>query len=272
MSLTQVTPDVLHNIQSNVTQVGTLSNLTVSGNVSAGNVTATNFTGTASLANNASFLGGTPAASYALGSAVTTANTAMKGYVDAVTTAWTANAGAQASSIATLTSNAAVQAGSLATITANLGAVSGSLATLTSNAAVQAGKIATLESTTAKGFISFYPATGAVFSSQNLSVVRTGAGSFNITLAAGIQNGTINYAPMVGAISRGEVIAMGPGPEAIDIYGVGIVALSSTGFTVVSTRNYDGGIGFYGGGNDGNNVHHFAADLYDPARITVVVF
>jgi len=35
MPLTQVTPDVLHNIQSNVTQVGTLSNLTVSGNITA---------------------------------------------------------------------------------------------------------------------------------------------------------------------------------------------------------------------------------------------
>lgn len=34
-------------------------------------------------ANNASFLGGTSAASYALGTTVTTANTAMKGYVDA---------------------------------------------------------------------------------------------------------------------------------------------------------------------------------------------
>jgi hypothetical protein len=100
MALTQVTPDVLHSNQGNITTVGTLGNLTVTGNISSGNVIATNFTGTASLANNASFLGGTPAASYALGSTVTTANTNMKGYVDAVTTAWTANAGAQAGSIA----------------------------------------------------------------------------------------------------------------------------------------------------------------------------
>lgn len=46
MALTQVTPDVLHNIQSNVTQVGTLSNLTVSGNATVGNLSATNLTGT----------------------------------------------------------------------------------------------------------------------------------------------------------------------------------------------------------------------------------
>jgi hypothetical protein len=133
MALTQVTPDVLHNIQSNVTQVGTLSNLSVTGNITSGNVTATNFTGTASLANNASFLGGTAAASYALGSTVTTANTnmkgyvdgqisttsssittsntAMKGYVDAVTTAWTANAGVQAGSISALETSKANLAG-----------------------------------------------------------------------------------------------------------------------------------------------------------------
>ena len=127
MALTQVTPDVVHNIQSNITQVGTLSNLTVT-NTIVGNINGN--------ANNSSYLGGTAAASYALGSAVTTANTAMKGYVDgqistttsaittantamkgyvdAVTTAWTANAGAQAGSIATLTANAATQSGLIA--------------------------------------------------------------------------------------------------------------------------------------------------------------
>jgi hypothetical protein len=43
MALTQVTPDVVHNVQSNITQVGTLSNLTVTGNVTvSANV---NFTG-----------------------------------------------------------------------------------------------------------------------------------------------------------------------------------------------------------------------------------
>jgi hypothetical protein len=113
MALTRVTPDVIHNVQSNITQVGTLGNLTVT-NTIVGSVNGN--------ANNASYLGGTPAASYALGSAVTTANTNMKGYVDgqisttsssvttantnmkgyvdAVTTAWTANAATQSGLIA----------------------------------------------------------------------------------------------------------------------------------------------------------------------------
>jgi hypothetical protein len=244
MSLTQVTPDVLHNIQSNVTQVGTLVSLTVTGNISSGNVTATNFTGTASLANNASFLGGTPAANYALGSAVTTANTAMKGYVDAINTTLTSNAAVQAGAIATLTANAAVQAGELATI--------------------QAGAIA-------KGYISFRPSDGAVFASKNLSVSKIAAGNFTITLAAGIQNGTVNYAPMVTAISRGHVVSSAFTTLNLEVYGVGIFSITSSNFTVLANSNYNTGL-FYAGGNDGNEAQQFAAALFDPERITVVVF
>jgi hypothetical protein len=44
MALTQVTKDVLHSNQANITQVGTLANLTVSGNVSAGNLSVTGTT------------------------------------------------------------------------------------------------------------------------------------------------------------------------------------------------------------------------------------
>ena len=51
MSLTQVTPDVLHNIQGNITQVGTLGNLTVSGNATVGNLSATLLTGTLTTAS-----------------------------------------------------------------------------------------------------------------------------------------------------------------------------------------------------------------------------
>jgi hypothetical protein len=172
MALTQVTPDVVHNVQSNITQVGTLSNLTVTGNVSAGNVIATNFTGTASLANNTSFLGGTPAASYALEStvttantnmkgyvdaantiqsgqistttsAITTANTNMKGYVDAVTTAWTANAGVQAGIISNLTNYANANVASyLPTYSGNILAANITTANITTTGNVTIGSTA----------------------------------------------------------------------------------------------------------------------------------
>lgn len=91
MALTQVSEDVLNSSQANITQVGTLANLTVT-NTIVGSVSGN--------ANNASFLGGTPAASYALGSAVTTANTNMKGYVDNINSTLTANAAAQSGQIA----------------------------------------------------------------------------------------------------------------------------------------------------------------------------
>jgi hypothetical protein len=167
----------------------------------------------------------------------------MKGYVDAVTTAWTANAGAQA----------------------------GSIATLTSNAAVQSGAIATLQLTSAKGYISFRPSDGAVFASQNLSVSKTAAGNFTITLAAGIQNGTVNYAPIVTAISRGHVVSSAFTASNLDVYGVGIFSITSSNFTVLANSNYNTGL-FYAGGNDGNEAQQFAAALFDPERITVVVF
>lgn len=46
MALTQVSKDVLNSSQANITQVGTLANLTVSGNVAAGNVSTNNLSAT----------------------------------------------------------------------------------------------------------------------------------------------------------------------------------------------------------------------------------
>jgi hypothetical protein len=143
----------------------------------------------------------------------------------------------------------------------------------TANAAVQAGAIATINAgAIAKGYISFEPTTAVPFASKNLYVTRTAPGHFTITLDASIQNGTVNYAPMVSAINKGQIVAMGFGPDAMDVYGVGVTSVSATSFTVVSTRNFDGGIGFYGGGNDGNNVHNFETAALESVRITVVVF
>lgn len=57
MALTQVTSDVLNNSQANITQVGTLSNLTVTGNTSSGNVSATYLTGTITTASQTNITG-----------------------------------------------------------------------------------------------------------------------------------------------------------------------------------------------------------------------
>jgi hypothetical protein len=355
MALTQVTPDVLHNIQSNVTQVGTLSNLSVTGNISSTNynyangvsITTPIASALSTLTSNAAVQAGDIATIYAnlgavsgslttltsnaavqagniatifanLGAvsgsittltsnaavqagdiatlyanagaqagslasattAITTANTAMKGYVDAVTTAWTANAGAQAGSLASATTaittaNTAMKgyADAITTAwTANAGAQAGSIATLTANAAVQSGAIATLQLTSAKGYISFRPSDGVVFASQNLYVSKIAAGNFTITLAAGIQNDTVNYAPIVTAISRGHELISAFTAKNLEVYGVGIFSITSSNFTVLSNSNYNTGNFDNGIGNDGNHSQQFEAARFDPERITVVVF
>jgi hypothetical protein len=125
---------VTNAVQTAITQVGTLTSLVVSGNVSAGNVLTNNylysngvsiFTAITSTetslqnqitgANAAIVTANSAVVSYvntlnsamianvtAANSAIVTANTAMKGYVDAVSTAWTANAATQQGQIATL--------------------------------------------------------------------------------------------------------------------------------------------------------------------------
>jgi hypothetical protein len=112
MALTQVSKDVLNNSQANITQVGTLSSLTVSGNISSANYNYANGVGIlesvnssiATLTSNAAVQAGLITNT---NTAITTANTAMKGYVDAINSTLTANAGAQAGSISTLTTTKA---------------------------------------------------------------------------------------------------------------------------------------------------------------------
>jgi hypothetical protein len=60
--------------------------------------------------------------------AIVTANTAMKGYADAITTAWTANAGAQAVSIASIDTNIANVRSTTSTFT---GTIAGNVLTVT---------------------------------------------------------------------------------------------------------------------------------------------
>jgi hypothetical protein len=87
--------------QPNITSVGTLTALGVSGDIAAGgNVSGVNITNLTNglTAANLSIAGAN--------AAIVTANTAMKSYVDAVTTAWTANAATQQVSINSLATNA----------------------------------------------------------------------------------------------------------------------------------------------------------------------
>jgi len=134
MALTQVSKDVLNNSQANITQVGTLANLTVTGNISSANYNYANGVGILESVNSSiSTLTANAGVQAGLitdtNTAITTANTAMKGYVDAINSTLTANAGAQAGSISTLETSKANLSGAAFTgnisTTANL-TVSGS--------------------------------------------------------------------------------------------------------------------------------------------------
>lgn len=57
MALTQVTKDVLHNNQSNITVVGTLESLTVAGNATVGNLSASTVAGTITTASQTNITG-----------------------------------------------------------------------------------------------------------------------------------------------------------------------------------------------------------------------
>jgi hypothetical protein len=96
---------VTNAVQTAITQVGTLTSLVVSDNVSAGNVLTNNYL----YSNGVSIFTAITSTETSLqnqitgaNAAIVTANTAMKGYVDAVSTAWTANAATQQGQIATL--------------------------------------------------------------------------------------------------------------------------------------------------------------------------
>jgi hypothetical protein len=72
MALTQVTPDVLNNIQDNITTVGTLSNLSVTGNVSANYFTGNGALLTGIVAGSGTNYSNTNVASYLTSASITT--------------------------------------------------------------------------------------------------------------------------------------------------------------------------------------------------------
>lgn len=121
-----------------------------------------------------------------------------------------------------------------------------------------------------RGFISFDPTNGAVFSSRNLSVSRFGIGSYNITLDPSIRTGNSNYAAMVGAVDSGSLQSSSFGAGTMSVQTIGIESYTSSSFVVKAIRRYNSGV-VHAGGNDGNSIHAWAGEGVDPLRITVIV-
>jgi len=122
-----------------------------------------------------------------------------------------------------------------------------------------------------KGFISFNPSTGAVFSSRNLTIARDGVGIYTITLDASIRPGDTSYAAMVGAIDKGTLQAASTAAGAMDIRTIGIDTYGNSSFVVRAIRRFNSGL-VQGGGNDANSIPVYTGEGVDPLRITVVVF
>ena len=85
--------------------------------------------------------------------ASTSANAAMKSYVDyqntAITTAWTANAASQAATIAILTSNAATQAGQITSVNNDIASLTGLILTYPTAGAIAGANAAIVTANTA---------------------------------------------------------------------------------------------------------------------------
>ena len=125
---------------------------------------------------------------------------------------------------------------------------------------------------TAKGYISFHPASGGVYASNKLSIARNGVGSYTIYLDPSIQTGNEYYAPLVGAVDDGNEwgdTSYSPGYMAIQA--ISTQNISASNFLVRSIKRYNSSY-VQGGGNDANWISTFAAFSVDPNRITVVVY
>jgi len=170
MALTQVSKDVLNSSQANITQVGTLVDLTVSGNISSANY------------------------NYANGVSITTP-------IASALATLTSNAAVQAGNIATIFANLSSVSGSIATLTANAGTQSASIATLTSNAAVQAGLIAdtntaiTTANTNMKGYVDNINSTLTANAAAQSGQIASKADLSGATFTGNVTAGNVNISP-----------------------------------------------------------------------------
>ena len=187
---------VTNAVQTAITQVGTLTSLAVTGNITAGNVTATSGTITAAVGqftNVNNSLAGANAA-------IVTANTAMKSYVDtqdsAITSAWTANAVSLQNQITGANTNIATGVTNFNTLNsnvgafeiyanANLGTATTNITTLFANAATQQTQITSLY-TNANANTSAYLSTGI-----STNIVTTGNVSAGNVIATTLFHGNV---------------------------------------------------------------------------------
>ena len=265
---TDINPALIYSTTSNVTVTDNHVNVAInSSNIASinstglaitGNVSATNFNYTNgvsiidSVNSSISTLTSNAAVQSGLiedtNTAITTANTAMKGYVDAqdtiisnsvtgansaIVTANTAMKGYVDANITTVSNS--ITGANAAIVTANTamkGYVDAINSTLTSNAAVQAGEIATIQSTYAQlsgaAFSGAISATSLTLSTTPLAITSGGTGGTSATEA-------LNNLFPSGETSGYVLKTSGPGSY---YWGAESGASSAIGTTISTSRTY----------------------------------
>lgn len=120
-----------------------------------------------------------------------------------------------------------------------------------------------------KGHISFNGVTGTVVSSKNLTLTKTGAGSYTITIDPSARRGNANYTVVVGAIDTG--VTNQPWTQANGAHNTTTASLatrSNASFTVRCVLR-ESRLQTNGRGNDGNDSHAMQISLADNAYISL---
>lgn len=123
---------------------------------------------------------------------------------------------------------------------------------------------------TVKGHIAFNGVTGAVLSSKNLTLTKTGAGSYTITIDPSVRRGNANYTVVVGAIDTGVTNqAYTHANGAHNTTTASVATRSNTSFTVRCVLR-ESRLQPNGRGNDGNDAHAMQISLADNAYISLI--
>ena len=120
-----------------------------------------------------------------------------------------------------------------------------------------------------KGHIAFNGVTGAVMSSKNLTLTKTGAGSYTITIDPSARRGNANYTVVVGAIDTGVTSqAYTHANGAHNTTTASIATRANASFTVRCVLRQSR-LQANGRGNDANDAHAMQISLADNAYISL---
>jgi hypothetical protein len=124
-----------------------------------------------------------------------------------------------------------------------------------------------------KGYITFDGTTGEVFVSKNLTLSKSGLGTYFLTCAESIRNGSNNWGVLLGNVDVGEKERSAGGPtdyRQVDVYSTFVSLKSEIGFEVSATRRFNTVVHY--GGNDNNAGNIFGITAVDPTYVSLFVF